>query len=230
MLQQPVGTSIGSISARCLTVDPRRYEDNFDAVNNVTIMSLPSDKGSIDSYGSPDKFLEQVSYLFGRQTFTGAGGGCSYPWGCVCGGGVRQVFFYGRQLLGLCGGGGEAGGWWAQLPLGLCVCVGGGVRQVGGVQLPMGLGGGGEAGLLLRQAAIDKCGRRALGLLGFLPNRRVHSGHAPGCMAPISVLQQAASRFGWLDTSDGSSFSLELVCSSSPYLHHGLHAVACNPA
>jgi hypothetical protein len=48
-----------------------RYEDNFDAVNNVTIMSLPSDKGSIDSYGSPDKFLEQVSYLFGRQTFTG---------------------------------------------------------------------------------------------------------------------------------------------------------------
>lgn len=93
MLQQPVGTSIGSISARCLTVDPCRYEDNFDAVNNVTIMSLPSDKGSIDSYGSPDKFLEQVGYLFGKQTFTGAGGGCSYPWGCVCGGGVRQVFF-----------------------------------------------------------------------------------------------------------------------------------------
>lgn len=48
-----------------------RYEDNFDAVNNVTILSLPSDKGAIDGYGAPDKFLEQVSYLFGKQTFTG---------------------------------------------------------------------------------------------------------------------------------------------------------------
>jgi len=48
-----------------------RYEDNFDAVNNVAILSLPSDKGSIDAYGSPDKFLEQVNFLFGRQTFTG---------------------------------------------------------------------------------------------------------------------------------------------------------------
>jgi hypothetical protein len=40
-------------------------------VNNVTILSLPSDKGSIDGYGAPDKFLEQVNYLFGKQTFTG---------------------------------------------------------------------------------------------------------------------------------------------------------------
>jgi hypothetical protein len=40
-------------------------------VNNVAILSLPSDKGSIDGYGAPDKFLEQVNFLFGRQTFTG---------------------------------------------------------------------------------------------------------------------------------------------------------------
>lgn len=48
-----------------------RYEDNFDAVNNVTIMSVPSDKGSIDGYGAPEKFLESVSYLFGKQVFSG---------------------------------------------------------------------------------------------------------------------------------------------------------------
>lgn len=50
---------------------PFRYEDNFDAVNNVTIMSLPSDKGSIDGYGAPEKFLESVNYLFGKQVFSG---------------------------------------------------------------------------------------------------------------------------------------------------------------
>ncbi len=55
-----------------------RYEDNFDAVNNVAILSLPSDKGSIDAYGSPDKFLEQVNFLFGKQTFTG---GCGIAMG-----------------------------------------------------------------------------------------------------------------------------------------------------
>jgi hypothetical protein len=49
-----------------------RYEDNFDAVNNLTIISQPADKGSIDGYGSPEQFLDKVSFLFGKQTFTGA--------------------------------------------------------------------------------------------------------------------------------------------------------------
>lgn len=40
-------------------------------MNNVAILSLPSDKTSIDGYGAPDKFLDQVNFLFGRQTFTG---------------------------------------------------------------------------------------------------------------------------------------------------------------
>lgn len=48
-----------------------RYEDNFDAVNNVAVIQQPSDKGDIGGYGSPDKFLESVQYLFGKQTFTG---------------------------------------------------------------------------------------------------------------------------------------------------------------
>lgn len=48
-----------------------RYEDNFDAVNNVVVISQPTDKGSIDGYGAPEKFLESVSYLFGKQAFAG---------------------------------------------------------------------------------------------------------------------------------------------------------------
>jgi len=48
-----------------------RYEDNFDAVNFVSILSQPTDKGSIDGYGAPEKFLESVQYLFGKQTFAG---------------------------------------------------------------------------------------------------------------------------------------------------------------
>lgn len=82
--QQPLGNTMLtppvfplSVCGSLTTAHPhalthtRRYEDNFDAVNNVAILSLPSDKGSIDGYGSPDKFLEQVNFLFGKQTFTG---------------------------------------------------------------------------------------------------------------------------------------------------------------
>jgi hypothetical protein len=56
------------------------YEDNFDAVNFVSILSQPTDKGSIDGYGAPEKFLESVQYLFGKQTFAGA---CVFVV-CVC--------------------------------------------------------------------------------------------------------------------------------------------------
>jgi hypothetical protein len=50
----------------------RRYEDNFDAVNNLAIICQPADKGSVDAYGSPEQFLDKISFLFGKQTFTGA--------------------------------------------------------------------------------------------------------------------------------------------------------------
>ena len=42
-----------------------RYEDNFDAVNNLVVLQQKAGKGSIGDFGSPDKFLEQISYLFG---------------------------------------------------------------------------------------------------------------------------------------------------------------------
>jgi hypothetical protein len=47
------------------------YEDNFDAVNNFLVIVEKSDKSSIDAYGSPEKFLESVSYLLGKQSFSG---------------------------------------------------------------------------------------------------------------------------------------------------------------
>ncbi len=47
------------------------YEDNFDAVNNLVILAQPTDKSKIEDFGSQDKFLEQVSYLLGKQAYSG---------------------------------------------------------------------------------------------------------------------------------------------------------------
>lgn len=38
-----------------------RYEDNFDATSNVTVMVQPTTKKSISEYGSPEDFLGQVT-------------------------------------------------------------------------------------------------------------------------------------------------------------------------
>jgi hypothetical protein len=48
-----------------------RYEDNFDAINCFSILANPSDKGKISDYGTPEKFLESISYLLGKQSFSG---------------------------------------------------------------------------------------------------------------------------------------------------------------
>jgi len=49
-----------------------RYEDNFDAVNNLVILQQKVGKSSIEDLGSPDKFLQDNAYLFGDSTaFTG---------------------------------------------------------------------------------------------------------------------------------------------------------------
>ena len=48
-----------------------RYEDNFDAVNNVAIIAQPTDKGSIDALGTPDAFVKNLGFLFGKQAFQG---------------------------------------------------------------------------------------------------------------------------------------------------------------
>ncbi|KAI5075406.1 hypothetical protein GOP47_0009482 [Adiantum capillus-veneris] len=48
-----------------------RYEDNFDANSNVCVLVLPAEKASIKDYGSPEKFLESVSFLLGKQAYSG---------------------------------------------------------------------------------------------------------------------------------------------------------------
>ncbi|XP_027344370.1 oxygen-evolving enhancer protein 2, chloroplastic-like isoform X1 [Abrus precatorius] len=48
-----------------------RYEDNFDSTSNVSVMVTATDKKSIADYGSPEQFLSQVDYLFGKQAFFG---------------------------------------------------------------------------------------------------------------------------------------------------------------
>ena len=52
-----------------------RYEDNFDAVNNLVVLVQKVGKNSIEELGSPDKFLADNAYLFGESAaFTGESG------------------------------------------------------------------------------------------------------------------------------------------------------------
>ncbi|ONK64953.1 uncharacterized protein A4U43_C07F31810 [Asparagus officinalis] len=48
-----------------------RYEDNFDANSNVTVMVTSTDKKSIKEFGAPEAFLSQVDYLLGKQAYFG---------------------------------------------------------------------------------------------------------------------------------------------------------------
>lgn len=40
-----------------------RYEDNFDATNNLSVSIVKTDKSSIKDYGSPEELLKSVSAL-----------------------------------------------------------------------------------------------------------------------------------------------------------------------
>merc|ERR1712224_462857 len=48
-----------------------RYEDNFDAVNSLVVVKMKTDKSSVDGYGKPEEFLNQFSYLLGKQAYSG---------------------------------------------------------------------------------------------------------------------------------------------------------------
>ena len=50
-----------------------RYEDNFDAINCFTVLANPSDKSKITDYGTPEKLLESLGYLLGKQAYSGKG-------------------------------------------------------------------------------------------------------------------------------------------------------------
>jgi hypothetical protein len=38
------------------------------------VLVLPTDKSSIEGYGSPDKLIGDLAYLLGKQAFEGEGG------------------------------------------------------------------------------------------------------------------------------------------------------------
>lgn len=48
-----------------------RYEDNFDAVSNISVMVNPTSKKSIKEFGAPEEFLSQADYLLGKQAYFG---------------------------------------------------------------------------------------------------------------------------------------------------------------
>ena len=51
-----------------------RYQDSFDDVNNVIVIVEPTNASNIEGLGSPDKFLQDRSYLFGQTAFFGERG------------------------------------------------------------------------------------------------------------------------------------------------------------
>merc|ERR1712137_1348384 len=48
-----------------------RYEDNFDAVNNLVVIKQKTDKSRIDDFGTPEQFLNSFSFLLGQQSYAG---------------------------------------------------------------------------------------------------------------------------------------------------------------
>merc|ERR1719428_1701602 len=48
-----------------------RYEDNFDAVNNLVVIKEKTSKGRIEDFGSPEQFLNSFSFLLGKQSYAG---------------------------------------------------------------------------------------------------------------------------------------------------------------
>merc|ERR1711977_671772 len=48
-----------------------RYEDNFDAVNNLVVIKEKTDKSRIEDYGGPEQFLNSFPFLLGKQSYSG---------------------------------------------------------------------------------------------------------------------------------------------------------------
>lgn len=48
-----------------------RYEDNQDALTHVLVTKNPTDKKSIEQFGSADEVLKTLSFYIGEQVFTG---------------------------------------------------------------------------------------------------------------------------------------------------------------
>ena len=47
------------------------FEDNFDAVSNISVIVEKTNKSKIEDFGSPEMYLEQIGYLLGQQVYAG---------------------------------------------------------------------------------------------------------------------------------------------------------------
>ena len=47
-----------------------RFEDNFDAVNTVTVLKQPTKARSIEDYGTVDQYVNSLQYLLGQQAIS----------------------------------------------------------------------------------------------------------------------------------------------------------------
>merc|ERR1712144_29515 len=48
-----------------------RYEDNFDAVNNLVVIKEKTSKSRVEDFGTPEQFLNSFSFLLGQQSYAG---------------------------------------------------------------------------------------------------------------------------------------------------------------
>lgn len=49
-----------------------KYEDNGDQANNLEVVKRPTSKKSIQDYGDPRKFLQEVKFIFGENVWQGS--------------------------------------------------------------------------------------------------------------------------------------------------------------
>lgn len=47
------------------------FEDNFDAVSNISVLVEKVNKSKIEDFGSPEAYLEQIGFLLGQQVYAG---------------------------------------------------------------------------------------------------------------------------------------------------------------
>ena len=47
------------------------FEDNFDAVSNISVLIEKCGKSKIEDFGSPESYLEKIGYLLGQQSYNG---------------------------------------------------------------------------------------------------------------------------------------------------------------
>lgn len=48
------------------------FEDNFDQVTNISVITEKTSKSKIEDFGKPEAYLDQLGYLLGVQSYSGS--------------------------------------------------------------------------------------------------------------------------------------------------------------